>query len=80
MALSQLSCHVFGAVEVEESEPLASLLELSEELGGSARSGAVDEVEDWRVLVSRRAVAGTCATYTPQRSPRWPCRRCRSGR
>ena len=46
MALSQLSCHVFGAVEVEESEPLASLLEGSEELGSGALGRAVSKMKD----------------------------------
>ena len=54
MALSQLSCHVFGAVEVEESEPLASLLELSEELGGSALGCAVSKVENCGYIRGRK--------------------------
>lgn len=80
MAIFQLSCRFFGAVAVEVSEGFASLLELSEELGGGALGRAVDKVEDWYRLVDRRRRAGIAMTYTPRRSPRWPCRRCRSGR
>jgi len=80
MAIFQLSCRVSSAVAVEVSEGLASLLELSEELGGGALGRAVNQVEDWYILVSRRKAAGAAVTYTPQRSPRWPCHRCQSGR
>ena len=46
MAIVQLSSHVFGAVAVEVSEVLASLLEGSEELRGGALGRAVNKVED----------------------------------
>ena len=56
-AIFQLTGHVFSTVAVEVSEVLASLLELSEELGGSACGRAVDEVENCHISISWPEIA-----------------------
>lgn len=61
------------------------LLELSEELGGGTLGCAMGEVEDYGGGGVRMLLGGVLEaewmgeTYTPQRSPRRPCRCSQSG-